>query len=76
MVRPRTVHVHHDSGAGVAVNILELEGRTRTAELRERTACRGQIGLEPHLFTDPEQQLLCLQQLEEFTKVLEGSHGP
>jgi hypothetical protein len=38
------------------------------------SSCGGQIGLETHLLADSKELLLCVQQLEEFTKILEGSH--
>lgn len=46
MVRPRAVHVHHDPGGGVAVDVVELESRARAAELRERAAYRAGVDKE------------------------------
>ena len=40
----------------------------------DRSSCGAQIGFETHLVGDPKDLLLCIEQLEEFTKILEGSH--
>jgi hypothetical protein len=45
------------------------------AELCECAGSRGQIGFESHFLADPEELFFCLQQLEEFTQILESSHG-
>ena len=38
----------------------------------DRSSCGAQIGLETHLVGDPKDLLLCIQQLEEFTRFLKA----
>jgi len=75
-VRPRAMDVQHHLGLVVALDAVEVECRARLAELGDGSPRTGEIGLEIHFVVDPEELLLGVQQLEEFTKILEGSHAP
>jgi hypothetical protein len=50
-----------------------MHRRASFAELGEGARRGRQIGLKTHLLGDPKELLLSLQQLEEFSKILEGS---
>ena len=68
------MHVQHHLGVSVALDAVEVDRRARFAELGDGSSRGGQIRLEIHLVGDPKELLLCIQQLEDFTKILEGSH--
>ena len=68
------MHVQHHLGIIVALDAVEVDRRARFADLGDGSSRGGQIGLEIHLVGDPKKLFLCVQQLQEFTKILEGSH--
>jgi hypothetical protein len=74
LICPRAMHVQHHLGVSVALDAVEVDCRTCLVELGDGTSCGSQIGFETHLLADSKELLLCVQQLEEFTKIFEGSH--